>query len=549
MLYVTVGREGELVTTESSSNKNFIRGAAILAAAGIISRILGALYRIPLANLLGDEGIGLFELAQPLYNFFLTASTAGLPLAISKLVSEKTAVRDERGAMDVFKVALVFLLFTGVLSATVMFTTADWLAGNVYNDPRGALSIKAITPALIFVTVVSAFRGFFQGRQEMAPSAISQVLEQLFRVGSMLLLAMLLLPKGLEYAAAGTALGAGIGGFIGLGYLIIKFVPYVRNNRRKKAVAYGEYRTPWGQIIKSIFVISIPVALGASVLPIVRAIDSWIVPMRLAVAGFTGQEATALFGQLNGMAMPIVYFPNVITLAIASSVVPAISEAYVLKGKRKIVDKAREVIRVTAMIAVPAGIGILVMSSQICSFLYSKPEVGGVLASLSGAAIFLCILQTSAAILQGMGKVVLPVKNMIIGSLVKIAFEFTLTAIPSVNVVGAGISTSVGFAVVAILNMIDVRRHIDGDLNLMSSFLKPVISTAVMALLVMGSYPLFFKLFNRVSIATLAAIGIGVLVYLVLMLRIGGITEHDFGMIPKFGPKLVKLFKKMKLMR
>lgn len=198
MLYVTVGREGELVTTESSSNKNFIRGAAILAAAGIISRILGALYRIPLANLLGDEGIGLFELAQPLYNFFLTASTAGLPLAISKLVSEKTAVRDERGAMDVFKVALVFLLFTGVLSATVMFTTADWLAGNVYNDPRVALSIKAITPALIFVTVVSAFRGFFQGRQEMAPSAISQVLEQLFRVGSMLLLAMLLLPKGLE---------------------------------------------------------------------------------------------------------------------------------------------------------------------------------------------------------------------------------------------------------------------------------------------------------------------------------------------------------------
>ena len=164
MLYVTVGREGELVTTESSSNKNFIRGAAILAAAGIISRILGALYRIPLANLLGDEGIGLFELAQPLYNFFLTASTAGLPLAISKLVSEKTAVRDERGAMDVFKVALVFLLFTGVLSATVMFTTADWLAGNVYNDPRVALSIKSITPALIFVTVVSAFRGFFQGQ-------------------------------------------------------------------------------------------------------------------------------------------------------------------------------------------------------------------------------------------------------------------------------------------------------------------------------------------------------------------------------------------------
>jgi len=537
------------VATESSLNKNFIRGTAILAIAGIASRILGALYRIPLANLLGDEGIGIFELAQPVYNFFLIASTAGFPLAISKLVSEKTAVKDYRGAIDVFKVALVLLLFTGVLFATVMFTTADWLAGSVYNDPRVALSIKAITPALIFVAVVSAFRGFFQGKQTMAPSGISQVIEQFFRVGSMLLLAMLFLPKGLEYAAAGTSLGAGIGGFIGLSYLVFKFISFNRNNKTEMLVSYRSHKTPWGKIVKSIFVISVPVALGASVLPIVRAIDAWIVPLRLSAAGFTGQEATALFGQLNGMAMPIVYFPNVITLALASSVVPAISEAYALNERKNIVEKVKEIIRITAMIAIPAGIGILVMSTQIGTFLYDKPEVGRVLASLSGAAIFLCILQTSAAILQGMGKVALPVKNMIIGSLVKIFLEFTLTAIPNINIIGAAISTSVGFAIVAILNVLDIKRNINTKFSITTEFLKPIISTVVMAILVMISYPMFFKIFSSVTISTIVSIGIGILVYFSLMLRIGGIVENDFDMIPKFGPKIVKLLKKIKLMR
>jgi len=190
-----------------------------MAAAGVISRILGAVYRIPLAHTIGDEGMGLLELAQPLYNFFLVASVAGLPLAVSKLVAERIAVGDERGSFRILRVAILIMLCTGLASSSLMYFGADWFAERVYHDVRVALAMRAIAPALFFVTVMSAFRGYFQGCQDMGPSAASQVVEQLVRVGTMLTLAAALMPRGVEYAAAGAALGAVTGGMAGPAYL------------------------------------------------------------------------------------------------------------------------------------------------------------------------------------------------------------------------------------------------------------------------------------------------------------------------------------------
>jgi stage V sporulation protein B len=521
-----------------------------MAAAGIISRILGAFYRIPLANLIGDEGMGLLELAQPLYNFFLVASVAGLPLAISKLVAERTAIGDDRGAGRVLGVALNIMLVTGLVASAVMYFSADWLAGQVYHDLRVALAIRSIAPALFFVTVMSAFRGYFQGLQNMGPSALSQIMEQLVRVGTMLALALTLLSRGVEFAAAGAALGATAGGLAGLLYLLGAFLLRRRRHGDVRGRANSE-RPPEGtlEIAGRIFAISLPVAVGASVLPIIRAIDSAIVPARLAVAGFGGEQATAFFGQLNGMALPLAYFPSVLTAALATSIVPAISESMAVGGRAHVVSRATEATRLTAAISLPAGFGLAVLSAEICGLVYGKPDVGRVLASLAPAALFLCVLQTSGAVLQGMGHVLVPVKNLVIGSAIKVVLEYWLTGRPDLNIAGAAISTSVGFGVVALLNMADMARRIGHGRRLFFSFGKPLFASVIMVMTVRFGYSFMFNMFGRERLMTLVAIGVGVAVYGIVMLLTGGIVASDIEMVPRLGPPFARGLKRLGLVR
>lgn len=537
----------------------------------MISRILGAVYRIPLANTIGDEGIGLLELAQPLYNFFLVASVAGLPLAVSKLVAERMAVGDERGSFRILKVATIMMLCTGLASASFMYLGADWLAERIYHDVRVALAIRAIAPALFFVTVMSAFRGYFQGCQDMGPSAASQVVEQFIRVGTMLLLATTLMPRGVEYAAAGAALGAVTGGMAGLAYLLFVYVRRIgaasiekgrgkeksgrvriRAGERGKAVKTAGRReeTTW-ELLTAIFAIALPVAIGASVLPVVRAIDSAMVPARLGVAGFPSENATALFGQLSGMALPLAYFPNVLTIALASSIVPAISEALAVGSRAGAERRARAAMRLTALIALPAGFGLWTLSLEICSLVYGRPEVGRVLAALAPASAFLCVLQTSGAILQGMGYPGAPVKNLLVGSAIKVVCEWWLTGLPQLNVAGAAISTSVGFGVVALANMADVVRRLGrgAGAGLAAEFAKPAISAAIMAAVARIAYSSLAKMTGRAGLATILSIAAAAVTYFVVMLAIGGIAEADIEMIPKIGTPLARILARLGLVK
>jgi len=531
------------------SNRKFVKGAVVMAMAGMASRILGAFYRIPLANVIGDEGMGLLELAQPVYNFFLVASVAGLPLAISKLVAEKTAVGDQKGAGVVLRVSLSIMVLTGLIFTFVMYLGADWLSNRIYNDPRVALAIRAIAPALFFVTVASAFRGYFQGLQNMGPSAMSQVLEQFVRVLTMLVLAFTLLPKGLEFAAAGAAFGAVAGGVSSFIFLIAAFIAYRRRHVLNRTIASKRSDERFLTIAGRIFTISIPVALGASVLPIIRAIDSAIVPARLGLAGFGPEAATSFFGQLNGMAMPLVYFPNVLTLALAASVVPAISESSALGGKGHVANRADEVTRLTGIIAVPAGVGLYVLSSEISGLVYGRADVGRVLASLAPAATFLCMLQTSAAILQGMGHVTIPVKNLVIGSLIKVGLEYWLTALPALNIVGAGISTSVGFGVVALLNLADVARRTGRPLGIIRHFGRPLAASAAMVVIIKLVYLMLVRSMGLGRLPTFVSIAIGAVSYLLVMLIIGGIDKGDFEMIPRIGPLMARFLSRLGILR
>ena len=274
------------------SKDTFIRGAMILTIAGIIVKIIGAVNRILLSRLLGGEGIGLYQMAYPIYLLALSISSAGLPVAISIMVAEKNAIRDYIGAQRVFRISSLALTVTGFVFSLLLYAGAHWLVDTgLVRDPRAYWALVALSPAIFIVTIVSCLRGYFQGLQEMKPTAISQILEQLFRVVTMIAFAVLLLPYGLEYAAAGATFGAFPGALIALVALGIFY--YRDRHERRRMLADQDTTLPRESlktILKRLLVLALPVSLANIMLPVVANIDLFVVPHRLAVAGIRSRN-------------------------------------------------------------------------------------------------------------------------------------------------------------------------------------------------------------------------------------------------------------------
>lgn len=531
-------------THREASKAKLFKGAAVLAGAGLFARLLGAVYRIPLANMLGDEGVGLFEMANPIYFFLLSISVAGIPLAISKMIAEKKAVGEGNAARKVLRVAVVMMALSGLAASLALFVLAPYIAEKVYRDPRAALPLRAICPSLAFMTVMSAMRGYFQGVQKMVPSAVSQIMEQVARVGFMLLAAALLLPKGLEYAAAGAASGAAIGAFAGLALIAVIYF-YVRNRPDYRIEPGSGHAERSGTIAFRILSLSVPVALTSSLASIKSVVDAAIVPGRLAAAGFPTSEATALYGQLNGMAFPLVYFPTSIIAGLASATVPAISECNAKGDMEGIKERAIYVLKLTSVIALPAAVGLFVLASPITNLLFGRPDVGPVLMALSGACAFLCLQQTSSSILSGMGHVGDPLKSAVLGVTVKIALEFYLTSMHGLNVKGAALSTVAGSFVSVVMNLIQLERRLGFKVGYAKAFWRPMLASLVMGGIVYLTQGRVEALMGAGKVSALAGVGIGAFCYLLALMLLGGLNPDELEAIPLVGRKAAALSRRL----
>lgn len=535
-----------------SKNNSFIKGAAILGIAGIIVKILGAIYRIPLANIITNEGMGYYQTAYPLYTLLLTISTAGFPVAIAKLVSEKRAIGDYKGGYKVFKTALTGLSIGGLLTSLYLFFRAESIVEKIGNT-NAYYALIALTPALFFVPIMSVFRGYFQGNQTMVPTALSQIAEQLFRVVGGLALTYYLLPNGIPMAAGGASSGGSIGAIAGT--VIILFIYFNKRKETKneieKSISTEEYSV--GEIVKDLLVIAIPITLGASIVPIMDYIDLKLVLKRLQTIGYTEAEANALYGNLKGMAQTLINFPQVFSTAIAMSLVPAIAEANAKKKKSELGNIISSGIRVTLLIGLPSALGLFVLARPIIGLLYYKSDAatiintGNLLSILSFSVIFLTLVQTLSAILQGLGKPIIPAINMFIGAIVKVFLSYTLTVIPSINIYGAAISTVVAYGIAAILNMISLSKYGNTKLNIMDVFIKPLISSLIMAIVAFISYLLLMNSIGE-KLATVVSIGIAGILYFVLLIITGSITGEDLSLLPK-GDKIGKKIDKFKIIK
>lgn len=528
------------------SNKSFFRGALVLSLAGLFVKVIGALYKIPLARLIGDEGMGLYQMAYPVYGILLTLSTAGVPVAISILVAEKQAENDYYGSRRIFRLSAAMLGAFGLFFSLVLVLSAAWLTHHVFQDARVYSALLAVSPAILLTSVSSSFRGYFQGNQTMVPTALSQIIEQIVRVATVLLLAYLLLPHGLEWAAAGATFGAVTGGMASVAILLFYYRRHKKNHRDKWQPVQPQ--EPVAHLLKRIITLALPVSVGGLVVPIMQVIDAAIIPMRLQVAGHSPKMATGLYGQFSGMANPLINIAPIITISISLALVPIIAEAMAKNDRREVSRRVNQALWSTFLIGMPAAAGLGVLATPICDMLYAKPEVGPLVAVLTPSTLLLGLYQTTRGTLQGMGKTHLPVINLTVGVIIKGTLNYLLVAVPFLSIQGAGIATVTGFSVSVALNWYFVRKYTGFSLDWRKTISLPLVCTVFMAVMTRLAYLLVSSHAGNTA-GVLVAICTGIITYGFAILATGGVKAADLKFIPGIGPKLARLLEQCKFIK
>lgn len=527
------------------SKRTFFQGAVVLAAAGIVIKILGAVFRIPLANMIGSQGMAYYQAAYPVYVFFMMLATAGIPVAISRMVSERLAENKILHAHKVYKVSIILLLIIGVTSSSICFFGASHIVRWI-NIPGAYYAMRAIAPALLFVSLMAAFRGYFQGMQNMKPTAVSQIIEQFFRVGIGLFLAWYFIKTSSEYAAAGAAFGATIGGIAGLLTVVIIYFKRSRNRREASAIGYiGDDLEPGIAILSKIFVIAVPITIGAAIMPIMNFIDVAIIMKRLEAAGFVLSRAEDLYGQLSGFAGPLINFPQVLTQAVAMSLVPAVAMAAKQKDNEFLHRNVSLGLRTAMMAGFPCAVGLLVLAKPIMMALYpfqreSAVEAAPILMIMAIGVIFLSNVQTLTGILQGVGKQLVPVKNLAIGALFKIIITWWLAGVYVINVKGAAIGTVIAYITAALLNLLAVKKYTGTRFSYNLTYFKPLISSSVMGIGSGLTYKAFYLLTSSNGLSLLLAIIISVFIYTAMLFVTGAVEKEEIRMMPK-GDKILRI--------
>ena len=529
----------------TEKKQSFLGGAAVLAFGIVAVKIIGAVFKIPLRNILGEGGSADFSNAYNIYATMLTISTAGLPVALSKLVSEAYARGRTRQAQRTFHISLIVFLVLGVLSFALMWWGNEYLAG-LLNNPRAAYGIRTLAPAVVCVGCLSAFRGYAQGRQYMTPTAVSQILEALCKLVFGLALSLWLLKIGqADYiAAAGAIGGVTIGTVLSLAYMIADYL------RRRPAVQRGERCASGRAILRRLLALAIPITVASSMVSVITLIDTSLVQGRLQGAlQYTLDETRALYGNYSAC-MDLYNLPSSLMVALTASVIPAVSAAITQRNDRQTARIVRSSFRVTALLAFPMGLGLWALSGPIFRLFYPRYDgaLGGQLLAVLGiASIFVCLMLVTNSILQSYGRVNVPIVTMLIGGVVKIVLNYNLVAVPSVNIHGAPIGTLVCFALTALLNLIAVSRVTSFRLNYPGYFLRPLLASLAMALTARGVYALCARFLlteesgrTMLLLCVAAAILAAVAVYGALVLALRCIRREDLELLPK-GDKLARL--------
>ena len=542
---------------QTQKQNSFFGGAAILAAGILIVKLIGMFYKIPLINIIGEAGAADFNNAYNIYAVLLTVSTAGLPVAVSKLVSEANALNRRNQVRRTFRLALVLFLTLGLISFLVMFFRADALAG-MMNDSKAAAGIRALAPAVVCVGCLAALRGYSQGHSNMAPTSVSQIIEALCKLVVGLGLAFWLVKQGKDpdVAAAGAITGVTVGTVVALAYMVLDLLL----SRGREDIRGTDRPDSAGSILANILKIAVPITLSSSMVGIVTVIDSSLVQGQLQSAlNLTEKASRTLYGNYSG-ALNIYNLPTSLMAAITASVIPAVSAALARRDRRGAARITGSALRITALLSFPMGVGLFVLGTPIIRLLFPSLNVevaGPLLSTLGIATPFVCMVLVCNSVLQAHGFINLPVIVMVLGGIVKIVNNYNLVG--AIGIAGAPVGNILCFGLALVLDLVVITRVIPNRPRLLPIFVKPAIASAIMGGAAWAVYGLLSRVLTaeqvneagetiRVvsrmgnALGIFLAIAVAGVVYLVLVVAIRAISKDDLALMPK-GDKLARLLR------
>lgn len=550
-------------TKQKKKSSSFLIQGMILAVAGIITRLIGIAYRIPVNNILGDEGQGFYGCAFSIYNIALLLTSYSLPLAVSKLVSARVSKKEYKNAIKMFKSALLFAVISGAFVGIIVFLFSDFIAGDIMSLKLSAYALRVLAPGLFIVAIMGVIRGFFQGMGTMVPTAFSQILEQIVNAIVSIIGASYLIEIGKKaaeaktnaslpyaYGAAGGTLGTVSGALSGLLFLLVvmmMFYPrFQRRVRRDKTTNVETY----GEIYKILLLTIAPVILSTAIYNISETLDQGIFSkIMIEMKGYTDKEAAELLGMFTGKYNTLINIPLAIANALGAALIPSLT-ATVATGERKQINaKINMVIRFVMLIAIPCMIGFIVMAEPILDLLYSGNiaiparmlQIGAV------TVVFYCLSTVTNAILQGVNKMTAPVKHGAISLVIHLVAVVAMLVVFNWGIYALVVGNIVFSLCMCILNSNALRRETRYHQEVKRTFIIPCCAAVIMGVITFAANFLIGKIAPK-PITTILAVLFAVGAYGVSLLKLGALTAEEIMALPK-GAVLYKIFSRLHLLR
>ena len=528
--------------SQTPKKQNFLHGAALLAMATAIVKIIGALYKIPLKMIIGDSGYGYFNTAYDIYSVLLMVSTAGLPIAMSRMISQVSALRNYSQVRRVYKTARTIFLGLGIAGSLLMTVFCRQLAA-FQNQPDAWAAIGCLGPCVLLICVMSTFRGYFQGQSNMIPTSVSQVIEAIVKliVGMVAALALLKLTSQVSLAAGGAILGVTASCLVSAFYLYNCF-----RKAYKVLPADDEPVDSFGTTAKALLAIAIPITIGSAGLQMLTMLETKIYMGRLLALGYSQLEADTMRG-IYGMTQTIFNMPCSFIPAITISIIPAITARLTVKDGQGAKATEESAARVTGIICMPCAIGLAVVAEPVTALLGGYEGANLALAAKLMTVLGLCIMFNAVvlltnAMMQAHGHVNVPVVNMFVGGFAKLAIVYMLTGNPDINILGTPIGTAACYLIITVLNLISMKRCIPEPPAILRNLLRPFLAAAIMGVFAWGAWFVLKTVVGITSNLILCALPVmvGVVVYCVAVVALRCITREDCLLMPK-GAKIAKL--------
>lgn len=545
-------------------DKNFLVQGSILAIAGVITKIIGAVYRVPLVNILGDKGMGYYGVAFQIYAIALTLTSYSLPLAVSKLVSARVATKEYKNAYRVFRGAMTFAIVVGGIVAAVIFFGADFIASEIMAIKMSSYALKVLAPCILIVALLGVFRGFFQGIGSMVPTAVSQIIEQIINAVVSVAGAYILFKIGTDvaksknggddygaaFAASGGTLGTVIGALFALLFLLLIFTAYRKRFKRMMRRDRRRHVESYERIFKILLITIAPVILSSTVYNLCGVVDNAMFGKIMAVQGHKESEYAALLGIVTGKYDTLINVPLAISSAFGSSLIPSIVATAKTGNRKQVHAKIHIFTRFNMIIAIPCAAGFIVLAKPLLDLLFftENNNLAGVLLQMGAISVVFYNLSTvTNAILQGLDNMMVPVKSAAISLVIHIVSLFFMMVVFKWGIYAVVLSKIVFSVCTCIFNAHALRERIGYVQEQRKTFVIPTIAAVIMGIVTLVVH-LLFELFIGTRIATVIALMVAIVVYGVALVLLGGVTESELYEMPK-GAMLVRLCRKIHLFK